>query len=48
MNKNPLYFLIFKLIGVVGIVAAVTGIILSIVGFGDFESNNFMIGGFLT
>ena len=48
MNKNPSYFFIFKLIGVVGIVAAVTGIILSIVGFGDFESNNFMIGGFLT
>lgn len=48
MNNKPSHFLIFKLIGCAGIVAIVTGIILSIVGFDDFESNNFMIGGFLT
>lgn len=48
MNNQPRHFLIFKIMGVVGIIVAVTGIILTIIGFGDFESNNFMIGGFLT
>ena len=47
MNQ-PRHFWIFKIIGVIGAVAAVTGIVLSVRGFGDFESNNFMIGGFMT
>ena len=45
--NNPGHFWIFKIIGVIGAVAAVTGIVLAISGFGDFESNNFMIGGFV-
>ena len=48
MSKKPSFFIMFKILGVVGAVVAITGFILSIVGFGDFESNNFMIGGFLT
>ena len=48
MNNKPSYFLKFKIIGVVGVIAALTGFILAITGFGDFESNNFMIGGFLS
>ena len=48
MNKKPSFFIMFKILGVVGAVVAITGFILSIVGFGDFESNNFIIGGFLT
>ena len=47
MNQ-PKHFWIFKIVGVIGVVATVTGIVLSIIGFGDFESNNFMIGGFTT
>lgn len=44
----PRYFWIFKIIGVIGAVATVTGIVLAITGFGDFESNNFMIGTFVS
>jgi hypothetical protein len=46
MNQTR-HFWIFKIIGVVGAVATVTGIVLAIVGFGDFESDNFMIGSFV-
>ena len=45
MNK-PRHFWIFKIIGIIGIGAMVTGIVLAIAGFGDFESNNYMIGSF--
>jgi hypothetical protein len=48
MNKKPTHFHIFKLVGVVGVITAVVGIALAISGFGDFETNNFMIGGFMT
>ena len=47
MNKKPSYFSIFKILGCVGAIAVVVGIVLVISGFGDFESNNFMIGGFM-
>ena len=47
MNKKPVYFLIFKILGCVGVVAVIAGIILAISGFDDFESNNFMIGSFV-
>ena len=47
MSKKPIFFLIFKIIGVAGVAAAIYGAVLAIRGFGDFESNNFMIGGFL-
>ena len=47
MNR-PRYFWIFKIIGAIGAVATVTGIVLAVTGFGDFESNNFMIGSFVT
>ena len=46
MNR-PRHFWIFKIIGVIGAVATVTGIVLTVTGFGDFESNNFMIGSFV-
>ena len=45
--NTPRYLWIFKIIGVIGAIASVTGIVLAITGFGDFESNNFMIGGFM-
>jgi membrane protease subunit (stomatin/prohibitin family) len=48
MSKKPGYFLLFKIVGIVGAVATVGGIILAILGFGDFESNNFMIGTFVS
>ena len=45
--NSPRHFWIFKIIGVIGAVATVTGIVLTVAGFGDFESNNFMIGSFV-
>lgn len=47
MSKKPLHFLIFKIVGVVGVAVLVFAFYLIATGFGDFESNNFMIGGFL-
>ena len=47
MNNKPKHFIIFKIIGIIGIILAIIGFVLTFVGFGDFESNNFMIGGFL-
>ena len=48
MKNKPKHFIIFKIIGLIGIILAIIGFVLTFVGFGDFESNNFMIGGFLT
>ena len=45
--KKPSVFTILKIVGFCGFAAALLGIILTITGFNDFESNNFMIGGFL-
>jgi hypothetical protein len=47
MSNKPKYFLVFKILGFLGIGAAVAGLVLIITGFGDFESNNFMIGSIL-
>lgn len=47
-NNKPKLFLILKIIGIIGIIIGIYGITLSIGGFGDFESNDFMIGGFMT
>ena len=47
-NNKPLHFLIFKIVGILGIAVLIYGIILAVKGFGDFESNNFMIGSLLT
>ena len=47
MNNKPKHFIIFKIIGLIGIILAIIGFVLTFVGFGDFESNNFMIGGFM-
>ena len=48
MNYKPKHFIIFKIIGIIGIILAIIGFVLTFVGFGDFESNNFMIGGLMT
>ena len=48
MNKKPKHFLIFKIAAVLGVIALIGGIVLSVSGFGNFESNSFMIGGLLT
>ena len=47
MSNKPKHFLILKIVGVVGVIVAVFGGVLAINGFDDFESNHFMIGGFL-
>lgn len=48
MDRKPKHLLIFKIIGILGIAAFITGLVLTVKGFGDFETNNFMIGGILT
>ena len=45
--KKPAAFIILRAVGICFLAVALLGIVLVIVGFGDFESNNFMIGGFL-
>ena len=47
MQKKPKHLLIFKILGILGAIATVAGIVLVIIGFGDFESNHFLIGSFL-
>ena len=47
-NNKPQHFLIFKILGIVFAVVALAGFGLTITGFGDFESNNFMIGGLMS
>jgi hypothetical protein len=47
MKKKPILFLIFKILGFVGIVIFVIGIINLVHGFGNFEDNSFVIGMFM-
>ncbi len=47
-NKKPIIFLILKILAGVFLCVAITGIVLSVRGFGDFENDNFMLGGLLT
>ena len=46
-NKKPKHFLVFKILGILFVIVAVIGFVLSFTGFGNFENNNFMIGGFM-
>lgn len=46
-NKKPKHFFIFKIIGFIGVVVGIIGLILTLTGFGNFENNSFMVGGFL-
>ena len=46
-NNKPKYFIVFKIVGFIGIILAITGFVLACKGFDDFESNNFMIGALL-
>ena len=45
--KKPKHYLIFKILAGVFAVVAVKGIVMSVNGFGDFESNDYMIGGLM-
>ena len=45
--KKPTHFLILKIVGFIGIFTTIAGIIMAFRGFGDFESNKFMIGSFM-
>ena len=46
-NKKYKNFLIFKILSFVFLVVTIVGIMFTIKGFGDFESNKFMIGGLM-
>ena len=45
--KKPKHYLIFKILAGVFAVVTIVGIVLSVQGFGDFETNHFMVGGFM-
>ena len=47
MQKKPIFYLIFKIIGLIGIVIFIFGLIKLVTGFGDFESNDYLIGMFM-
>ena len=47
-NNKPKHFIVFKIVGFIGIILAIIGFALTFVGFDDFESNNFMIGGLMS
>ena len=42
------HLIFFKIIGIIGIIVAIVGFVLIFTGFGNFENNNFMIGGVMT
>lgn len=46
MNK-PKHFIVLKIVGFVAVAAAIWGIVFLIMGFSNFSSNKFMIGGML-
>ena len=46
-NNKPKHFLVLKIVGFIGLFLTITGLILIFTGFGDFSTNNFMIGGFV-
>jgi len=46
-NKKPILFLILKIIGILGFIVAIIGITKVFSGFGNFETNTFMTGGFM-
>ena len=46
-QQKPVFFLILKIFALLSLAAAITGFVLVAKGFGDFESNNFMIGSIL-
>ncbi len=46
-NNKPKHYLILKVVGFLGIALAIFGFVLIFTGFGDFESNKFMIGMFV-
>lgn len=43
-NKKPSHFLVLKIIGALGILTAISGIIVLILGFSDLSSAKFIIG----
>ena len=47
MQKKPIFYLIFKIIGLIGIVIFIFGLIKLVTGFGDFESNDYLVGMFM-
>ena len=47
-NKKPKFLLILKILGFVFIGVAITGAVIAFKGFGDFESNKFMLGGIMS
>jgi hypothetical protein len=46
--KKPYAFIILRIVGICFLAIALFGIVLAIIGFGDFETNRFMIGALMT
>lgn len=47
-KKKPILFLILKILAALFLCVAITGIVFTITGFGDFESKKFVLGGVMT
>ena len=47
MEKKPIFFLVFKLLGLVGCGLLIFGIIKLFNGFGQFDDNSFVVGMFM-
>ena len=45
--EKPRHYLIFKILSAVFFVVTITGIVFVVKGFGDFETNFFMVGGIM-
>ena len=43
-NVKPKYFLVLKIVGFLCIAVAIAGFVFTVTGFGDVESNLFMVG----
>lgn len=42
--KKPIHYLVFKILAAVFLVVTVVGLILLFTGFGDFETDNYIVG----
>ena len=47
MEKKPVFYLIFKIIGLTGIFIFIFGLFKLVTGFGNFVTNDYLVGMFM-
>lgn len=45
MNQKPKHLLVFKIVGIIGLLVSIVGFVLVIIGFSDFDGSLFIVGG---